>query len=74
MSVISVRVNNNELAMLENASKVYGCGISGMIKQIVFEKLEDEYDMRAIAEYEAEKSNKTLKTRPIEEFWEELGL
>lgn len=74
MSVISVRVNNNELAMLENASKIYGCGISGMIKQIVFEKLEDEYDMRAIAEYETEKSNKTLKTRPIEEFWEELGL
>ena len=74
MSVISVRVNNKELAMLENASKIYGCGISGMIKQIVFEKLEDEYDMRAIADYETAKANNTLKTRPIEELWEELGL
>lgn len=74
MSVISVRVNNAEMSILEKASKVYGCGISGMIKQIVFEKLEDEYDMRAIADYEAAKADKTLKTRPIEELWEELGL
>ena len=54
MSVISIRVNDDEKAILENASKIYGCGISSMVKQLAFEKLEDEYDMKVIKEYEAE--------------------
>ncbi len=74
MSVISVRVTNDEMAMLETVSKLYGCGVSSMIKQIVFDKLEEEYDLRVIAAYEKEKAEGTLETRPIEALWEELGL
>jgi len=74
MSVISIRVNDDEKAILENASKIYGCGISSMVKQLAFEKLEDEYDMKVIKEYEAEKAAGKIKTRSIEELWKELEL
>lgn len=74
MSVISVRVNNDEKDILENAAKVFGCGVSSMIKQIVFDKLEDEYDMRLIKKYEEQKADGTLTTRPIDELWAELEL
>ncbi|NCE98257.1 type II toxin-antitoxin system RelB family antitoxin [Emergencia sp. 1XD21-10] len=74
MSVISVRVTNDEMTMLENVSKLYGCGVSSMIKQIVFDKLEEEYDLQIIERYEKEKASGTLETRPIEALWEELEL
>lgn len=38
------------------------------------ERLEDEYDMKVFADYEAEKKAGTLKTRPIGELWKELDL
>lgn len=74
MSVISLRVNNDEKAILEEACKIYGCGMSSMIKHLLFEKIEDEYDLRVINEYEEAKSNDSIKTRPIEELWKEIGL
>ncbi len=74
MSVVSIRVNDDEKKMLDNASKLYGCNISSMIKRIVFEKLEDDYDLKIVKEYQNEKKKNTLKTRPIEELWKELDL
>lgn len=73
-NVISVRVNDVEQDILNKASALYGCGVSSLIKQIVFEKLEDEYDLKLISEYEIEKSKKTFKTRPISELYKKLDL
>lgn len=56
MSVISVRVNDDEMSVLENASKMYSGGISSMIKKIVFERIEDEYDLSVAKEPSREKS------------------
>ena len=44
------------------------------MKRLVFEKLEDEYDLKMIEEYERKKEEGTLKTRPASELWAELGL
>ncbi len=73
-AVISVRVSDSEKEVLTEASTLYGCGISSLIKKLVFEKLEDEYDLQAVAEYEKAKANGTLKTRNITELWKELDL
>lgn len=67
MNIISVRVNDDEMAILEKASKLYSNKISSMIKQIVFEKLEEDYDIKAVMEYEKQKEAGTLETRDIEE-------
>lgn len=73
-AVISVRVSDQEQEMLTKVSAIYGCGLSSLMKKLVFEKLEDEYDLQVIAEYEKKKANGTLKTRPINELWAELEL
>ena len=40
----------------------------------MLERIEDEYDLKVFADYEAEKVAGTLKTRPIGELWKELDL
>lgn len=74
MSIVSLRMNDEEMQALTNASKLYGCGISSMIKRIVFERLEDEYDLQVIADYETKKKDGVLNTEPIENLWKELDL
>lgn len=74
MGIISLRLNDEEKEILERASKVYGIGVSSMIKKLVFEALEDEYDLKVIADYEKQKKDGTLKVRPIEELWKETKL
>ena len=44
------------------------------MKQLAFAKLEDEYDLKIIEEYEKKKAAGKLKTKPAEELWKELGL
>lgn len=73
-AVISVRVSDAEQELLNKASSVYGCGVSSLMKRLVFEKLEDEYDLKMIEEYERKKEEGILKTRPASELWAELGL
>ena len=72
--VISVRLSDAEQEVLTKASAVYGCGVSSLMKRLVFEKLEDEYDFHMIKEYKHKKEEGTLKTKPIEELWAELEL
>ena len=74
MSVVSVRFDDEEMKVLNDFAKLYDCGISSLIKQIVFQRLEDEYDLKIFAEYEKDKKNGNLKTRPIDDLWKELDL
>lgn len=71
-SVIRVRVSDAELELLNKAASIYGCEISSLMKRLVFEKLEDEYDLHKIEKYEGK--NDTFKTRPASELWVELDL
>lgn len=71
---ITIRVDDIEEKLLTQASAVHGIGKSSLVKKLAFEKLEDEYDLKAFEEYEKKKAAGTLKTRPIEALWEELGL
>ncbi|XVH00112.1 type II toxin-antitoxin system RelB family antitoxin (plasmid) [Eubacteriales bacterium KG127] len=74
MSIVSLRLNENEKNMLERVSAMYGCGLSSMIKKIVFERLEDEYDLKVIQEYEKSKEDGTLELMDSNDVWKELGL
>lgn len=71
---ITIRVNDIEEEILRRASDVHGIGKSSLVKQLAFERLEDEYDIKIFEEYEKKKASGKLKTRPIEELWAELGL
>ncbi len=72
--IVSVRFNDEESKLLRQVSALYGCGVSSLIKRLAFEKLEDEYDLQIIRDYEAEKAADTLETIPYEEVRKSLDL
>ncbi len=74
MAHVSLRVTDEEKAWMESYAKVHGVNLSEAIKEAFFDKLEDEYDIKRIREYEAEKAKGTLKTYTHEEVKEMLGL
>lgn len=71
-TVISVRVADDESKILSDVSSVYGLGVSSLLKQLAFEKLEDMYDLRAIREYEQERANGTLELISHEDVWRRI--
>ena len=74
MSVISLRVPENELNIFKSYAKHNNMSLSEIIRIAMLERIEDEYDLKVFEEYEAEKRSGTLKTRPISELWKELDL
>ena len=71
-AVISVRVNDQEEAVLAQASELFHCRVSSLMEKLTFEKLEDEYDLRVIKEYEKAKTDGTLELFDFNDVVKEL--
>ena len=67
MSVVSIRFNDEEEKILKNYVKSKGLNLSQYIKNIIFEKIEEEYDLKSVQEYLKAKSEGTLNLIPFEE-------
>ena len=74
MSTISLRVPERELHIFKSYAKHNNRSLSEIIRLTLLARIEDEYDLKVFEEYEAEKKAGTLKTRPINELWQELKL
>jgi hypothetical protein len=74
MPHVSLRVSVEEKSWMENYAKVQGVSLSDAIKTAFFEKLEDEYDLKIIREYEAEKAKRNMRYYTHAEMKERLGL
>ena len=66
MSVVSIRFNEEEEEILKNYVKSKGTNLSQYIKNIIFEKIEEEYDLKLVQEYLKVKSEGTLNLIPFE--------
>ena len=67
MSVVSIRFNDDEEELLKNYVKSKGLNLSQYIKNTIFEKIEEEYDLKSVQEYLKVKSEGTLNLIPFEE-------
>ena len=67
MLVVSIRFNDDEEEILKNYVKSKGLNLSQYIKNIIFEKIEEEYDLKSVQEYLKVKSEGTLNLIPFEE-------
>lgn len=67
MSVVSIRFNDEEEEIVKNYIKSKGTNLSQYIKNIIFEKIEEEYDLKIVQEYLKTKSEGTLNFIPFEE-------
>jgi uncharacterized protein (DUF1778 family) len=74
MSTITLRINEDEKKLLEKMAEFSGVGLSTYIKNTVFEKLEDEYDIKLAEQSYEEYVRNGKKSKPITDLWDELGL
>ncbi len=74
MNVISVRVTDEEKEILEQAKDIYNCGVSTLLKKIVFEKLAEDFDLKVIEDYEKRKKEGSLELMDIEDVWKDLDI
>lgn len=74
MPILTVRVTDEELAVIKNYAKINNCTISDFVRKTMLEKIESEFDLNVFAEYEKEKAEGEVSTRPISELWNELAL
>jgi pantothenate kinase len=74
MPHISLRVTEQEKIWMDNYARVQGISLSDAIKNAFFEKLEDEFDLKCIQEYEAEKAEKGMEYYAHDEVMREFGL
>ena len=73
-NTVTIRFTEEEKRIFTNSAKLYDCSVSAMIKRLALEKLEDEFDLKSIEEYETLKNNKKLQLNPIDKLWSELDL
>ena len=71
MTHVSLRVSDEEKNWMESYAKLHNISLSDAIKAAFFEKLEDEYDLDIIKEYEKEGAGRFYS---ISEVAKELGM
>jgi len=74
MPHISLRVTEDERATMESYAKVLDLNLSEAIKEVFFQRLEDEFDLQRIEEHRAKKARGEVKMYTLDEIEDELGL
>lgn len=70
----SMRLTKEERKLAESYSKLHSMSVGEAFKKALFEKIEDEYDVKVAEESYAEYVKDGRKSRPIEELWKELDI
>ena len=69
---MSVRLSPEEKELFQSFAKMHGISMSELVRRSVWEQIEDDYDLKILEAYEAERRAGNVRTRPIEELWKEL--
>ena len=72
MSTISLRLNKEEERLFKNNADFTGEGLTTLLKKALTEKIEEEYDLQAVKEYESAKAKGEVILVDHEEFWGDL--
>lgn len=70
----SIRLSEEERALAESYAEMHSISLGEAFKKALFEKIEDEYDLRVAEEAYAEYKRDGRKSKPINELWKELDL
>jgi hypothetical protein len=74
MPHVSLRVSSEEKTWMESYASVLGISLSDAIKEAFFQKMEDEYDLEVIQEYEIEKAKGGTTLYTHNQIKKELGI
>ncbi len=70
----SIRLTPDERNLAESYAKIHGISLSEAFRKALFEKIEDEFDLKIAEEAMQEYEASGQKSRPITELWKELEL
>lgn len=70
----SIRLTEDERQLANSYAALHAMSLSEAFKKALFEKIEDEYDINIANKAYDEYIKSGKKSRPIKEFWDELGL
>lgn len=70
---ISLRLSEDDSMLIRKYAEMHGMSVSDLVRQSVFEKIEDEYDLRIYREA-IEEHRQNPKTYSLQEVEKELGL
>lgn len=70
----SIRLTEQEKKVAESYARLHSMSLGEAFKQALFEKIEDEYDISIFEESYKEYLEEGLKSKSIEELWQELDL
>lgn len=70
----SIRLTEQERELAESYAKLHSISVGEAFKRALFERIEDEYDLKVFEEAYAEYEKSGRKTTPIEDLWKELDL
>lgn len=70
MSTLTIRLNEEEKNIFQSVSGLYGGKLSTTIKQLALEKIEDEYDLQLMKEYEERKEKNEVEYISFEDMRE----
>lgn len=70
----SIRLTPDERNLAESYARIHGISLSEAFRKALFEKIEDEFDLKIAEEAMQEYEASGQKSRPITELWKELEL
>jgi RHH-type rel operon transcriptional repressor/antitoxin RelB len=70
---ISLRLNDQDAKLFKKYAELKGMSVSELVRQSVFEKIEDEYDLEAYEKARADYQENSV-TYSLDDVKEELGL
>lgn len=74
MSTITIRLNSEEQNTFNEYAKLHGIPLSTLFKQSLEERIEDEFDMKMIKEYEEDVKNGNVEIYTHSDVKKILGL
>lgn len=74
MSTVTVRLNPQEQKAFTEYAKLLGMPLSTLLKKTLEEKMEDEFDMKSILNYEDDLKSNSVETFDHNKVKEMLGL
>ena len=70
--MLSLRLEKEDERLIREYARFYGMTVSEFLRKAAIERIEDEYDLNALKDYERRKNNGELELYDHEEVWSKL--
>ena len=70
--MLSLRLEKEDERLIREYARFYGMTVSEFLRKAAIERIEDEYDLNALKDYERKRNNGELELYDHDEVWSKL--